>query len=347
MKDALGWSDADLTTYVSSKDVVDSGLVKRRVLLGGYQAQLEETIDDLLADFASAEKAAVGLGLPLKPRAIYVCKTNIVEGNANKRDDPKRPFAQREAPPILIWRYLVHEKGIAPASIAIYTSALKFDKDYPPPGDFMQFKGGDTDYANFVSGGYRHVIFNLGLQEGWDDPDCYFAYIDKSMQSTVQVEQIIGRVLRQPNAEHFEDDLLNAANFYVRVDKKTIFADIVAEVDRRIGGELPEVQISSYDPKKKNKPVPYTPKVRKEVPHVWRDPSAAKDPINNVIMKLVDFRHLADANVQGKGARALVQVQIGTSKHPVWDWVEREHGNAVSARWIFQTAVRRAVPPST
>ena len=71
---------------------------------------------------------------------------------------------------------------------------MKFDKDYPPPADFVHFKGGDADYANFVAGDYRHIIFNLGLQEGWDDPECYFAYIDKSMQSNIQVEQVIGRV---------------------------------------------------------------------------------------------------------------------------------------------------------
>lgn len=38
------------------------------------------------------------------------------------------------------------------------------------------------------------MIFNLSLQEGWDDPLVYFAYIDKSMESTIQVEQIIGRL---------------------------------------------------------------------------------------------------------------------------------------------------------
>ena len=174
------------------------------------------------------------------PKAIYVCKTNIVEGNANQRDDPKRPFPQRQAPPILIWRYLVEEKGVDPATIAVYTSALKFDnKEYPAPGEFVHFKGGDNDYANFIAGDYRHIIFNLGLQEGWDDPNCYFAYIDKSMQSNIQVEQIIGRVLRQPNAQHYEDERLNSANFYVRVDEKTIFADLVKDVSKRLG-ELPE-----------------------------------------------------------------------------------------------------------
>jgi len=344
LKEALSWEDTHLTTYVSSSDVVDAGLVKRRLVLGGYQAQMEETIDDLLSDVVATDKAASDLGLSLTPKAIYVCRTNIVEGNANQRDDPKRPFAQRQAPPILIWRYLVHEKGIDPAKICVYTSALRFDKEFPAPSDFVHFKGGDNDYSNFVSGGYRHVIFNLGLQEGWDDPECYFAYIDKSMQSTVQVEQVIGRVLRQPNVRHYEDELLNAAHFYVRVDSKTVFADIVNDVNRRLGGELPDIQISSYDPKKKNKPVPYLPMVTKEVPHIWRDPSAAMAPIEAVIKGLVDFQGDAGPNVQGGGAKALVQQQVGKAASPEWEWVERDHGNSVSARWIFQTAVRRQFP---
>ncbi len=345
LRDALGWNDNDLTTYVASKDVVDAGLVKRQVLLGGYAAPMEETIDDLLADMAKADEAVDHLGVGMTPKAIYVCRTNIVEGNANQTDDPKRPFDQREAPPIVIWRYLVDEKGIDPGEIAVYTSALKFDKTYPAHPDFIQFKGGDADYANFVGGNFRHIIFNLGLQEGWDDPEVYFAYVDKSMQSTIQVEQIIGRVLRQPNAEHYEDELLNTANFYVRVDAKGVFAELVKNVGERLGDELPEVHISSYDPKQKNKPVPYPPSEPREVPHVWRDPSAARDPIAKVIKDdLMDFRGDKSANVRGAGAKALVQQRIGEGQDAEVEWVERDHSNPVSARWIFQTAVRRQFP---
>jgi type III restriction enzyme len=344
LKHDLSWTDASLTTYVNSADVVDAGLVKRQVLLGGYQAQMTETIDDLLADMADAYKAVTALGLSLTPKAIYVCRTNIVEGNALKQDDPKRPFFQREAPPILIWNYLVSEKGVDPATIAVYTSALKFDKDHPPPPDFVHFKGGDADYANFVAGDYRHIIFNLGLQEGWDDPECYFAYIDKSMQSNVQVEQVIGRVLRQPGAQHIEAEILNTAHFYVRVDARGVFADIVSEVSKRLGGELPEVQFTSYDPKKKNKPVPAAPRESLQVPHVYRDPSAALQPIDEIIKRLIDFSRDSGPNVRGGGAKALVQQRVGGSREAEVEWVERDHGNAVLARWVFQTAVRRQFP---
>jgi type III restriction enzyme len=344
LKHYLSWTDGDLTTYVKSADVVDAGLVKRQVLLGGYQAQMSETIDDLLADMAEAYKAVTALGLSLTPKAIYVCRTNIVEGNALKQDDPRRPFAQREAPPILIWNYLVNEKGVDPATIAVYTSALKFDKDYPPPADFVHFKGGDADYANFVAGDYRHIIFNLGLQEGWDDPECYFAYIDKSMQSNIQVEQVIGRALRQPKAQHVEAEVLNTAHFYVRVDAKGVFGDIVKEVGKRLGGELPEVQFTAYDPKKKNRPVPQAPTDALRVLHVYRDPSAALQPIDDIIKRLIDFRNDSGENIRGGGAKALVQQRVGRGEEADVEWVERDHGNAVLARWVFQTAVRRQFP---
>lgn len=63
---------------------------------------------------------------------------------------------------------------------------LKFDKKAPPPPEFILLSGGDADYKAFQAGHYRHVIFNLTLQEGWDDPECYLAYIDKDMGSRVQ-----------------------------------------------------------------------------------------------------------------------------------------------------------------
>ncbi len=344
LKDSLGWEDTDLTTYVASKDVVEAGLVKRQVLLGGYQAQMEETIDDLLAQMQITHEAVESLGLSLKPKAIYVCRTNIVEGDSYRQDDPKRPFEYRQAPPILIWRHLV-ERNVAPASIAVYTSALKFDKNYPPPADFVHFKGGDADYANFVAGEFRHIIFNLGLQEGWDDPEVYFAYIDKSMHSNIQVEQVIGRVLRQPDAQHYEAEELNNANFYVRIDAKGVFADIVRGVSDRIAADLPEITISAYDPKKRTRPVPYAPKKKRTVPHVWRDPSAARDEIDRVIEEdLLDFRNGTPENIQGMGARALVQQRVGEPSSGEVEWVEREHANKVSARWVFQTAVRRQFP---
>jgi len=119
----------------------------------------------------------------------------------------------------------------------------------------------------------------------------------------------------------------------------------VKEVGVRLAGELPEIQISAYDPRQRNLPVPYVPKEAREVPHVVRDPSAALVPIGKLINDdLMDFRGDTTDKVQGIGAKALVQQQVGEASDSDFEWVEREHSNAVSARWIFQTAVRRQFP---
>src|SRR5207244_1185018 len=137
-------------------------------------------------------------------------------------EDSKRSFVQRQARPILIWRHLVEEAGIDPAKIAVY-SQLQFTKDNPPPVGFNLFGGADRDYDRFIGGNYQHVIFNLSLQEGWDDPYCAFAYIDKEMASARQITQVTGRVLRQPNARHYADPILNTAHFYIRSDERGVF----------------------------------------------------------------------------------------------------------------------------
>ncbi len=131
---------------------------------------MEEAIDSLIADLQDAEKEAARVRPSRRPKAIYVCKTNIVEGEQPaKRTIRSSRFVQRRSPPILIWRYLVEHCGVEPAEIAVYCS-LKFDKDFPLPEDFQLFKGGDKDYDRVLDGDFQHVIFNLSLQEGWDDP---------------------------------------------------------------------------------------------------------------------------------------------------------------------------------
>ncbi len=243
-----GWNKKELVTSVDAKAVAESGLVKSCVQLSGYEAPMEETIDSLISDMRDAERDASAYGVGA-PKSIYVCKTNIVEGDSTRMDDPRQPFLQRRSPPILIWRHLTERCKVDPAEIAVYCS-LKTHKNYPLPDNFELFKGGEKDYAAFSAGDFRHVIFNLSLQEGWDDPLCYFAYIDKSMESSIQVEQIIGRVLRQPGATHYPAERLNTAHVYIRVDKRGVFSDVLQKVNKKLESDAPGVKIIETKPGK-------------------------------------------------------------------------------------------------
>jgi len=139
-------------------------------------------------------------------------------------------------------------------------------------------------------------------------------------------------------------EILNTAHFYIRVDAKGVSTEFVKEVGKRLGGELPEVQFTSCDPKKKNRPSQRRPQEALQVPHVYRDPSAALHPIEDIVKQLIGFRGDTGQNVCGAGAGALVWQRIGSDPEAEVEWVERDHGNAVLARWVFQTAVRRQFP---
>lgn len=337
-----GRTDDWLVTQVDPKAVAASGLIKSTVVLGGYRAPMEETVSAMLQDMAEAEQDARVAGLAEAPKAIYVSNTNIVEGNAFQRDDPNRPFAQRQAPPILIWRHLVEHHGIDPDRIAVYCN-LDFKKSYPPPSEFHLFKGGDDDYAAFIAGDYQHIIFNLGLQEGWDDPYCYFAYIDKGMESRVQIEQIVGRLLRQPEATHYPAERLNTAHFYVRVDKNEAFNAVLTEVSTKLASDAPDIRLIRKSPEK-SAPIRLSPKGDYTVPETAYHTEEASREIGNILNGLSDYRQDDGRNTLSDGERLVVSRQLGEKGNTIGEWEHFGHSGTVSARWLFQREVRNRFP---
>jgi len=337
-----GWTDSDLVTRVDASAVADSGLVKARVLMAGYEAPMEETVASLLDDLADATAASTALTLDWQPKAIYVCKTNIVEGDAFRRDDPKQPFTSREAPPILIWRYLVNECGIDPDEIAVYC-ALKITREFPAPVEFRLFAGGERDYDQFIAGNYRHIIFNKGLQEGWDDPAVYFAYVDKSMESDVAVEQLVGRLLRQPDGQHLPAERLNSAHMYVRLDRRNTFRDVVDGVTAKLGAEAPGIQLI-VTPPERPKPAALPVRIERSINTTGLDTRHAVEPVRKLITHLTDYRHDEGTNIHAKGGRVFVQRNVGDQTEPDFEWEEFEHTNLVSVRWLFQREIRRRYP---
>lgn len=337
------YKDEDLITPVKSSTVVASGLVKGMVSLDGLNAPMEETISEMLSDMQEAEDDAKAEGLNFTPKAIYVCNTNILAHDASQTDDPKQPFDQRQAPPILIWRYLTEQCGVPAEEIAIYAD-LKTHKDFPLPPDFTLFSGGERDYEDFVSGDYRHIIFNKTLQEGWDDPSVYFAYVDRTMDSSVQITQVVGRVLRQPGATHYAADRLNTAHFYVRVDRNDSFAQVVEEVRRGLGGDAPEVRIL-MSPPGTEEPENLTVKQSRTVPRTAIDNVPTVAPVEKVLAKVHDYSN-DGLNTRGKGRRRTVQQAIGMGETVDSEWVDFEQSNRVNARWVFRREVARRYRPA-
>ncbi len=76
----------------------------------------------------------------------------------------------------------------------------------------------------------RYIITINALKEGWDCPFAYILATIANRHSVVDVEQIVGRVLRQPYARRHHHDLLN--NSYVLASS----GDFISTLDKIVAG---------------------------------------------------------------------------------------------------------------
>lgn len=207
-----------VTTTVETRHVVENELIKSVIKVTDYDNPEEFIIQDMVRQYQDIESLTLRSDLAIQPKCIYVSTTN-------ETGDHKHPFHQRKARPIFIWRVLVEKAGIDANTVGVYCS-LK-GNDFPE--NFHLIK----KFEDLQRGNFKHIIFNLGLQEGWDDPEVYFAYIDKTLRSPREITQIIGRVLRQPHAKKTSYEVLNSAHFCVScpTDKfRAVIEGIRAEI---------------------------------------------------------------------------------------------------------------------
>ncbi|MGJ7565258.1 DEAD/DEAH box helicase family protein [Variovorax sp. GB1R11] len=344
LKDGDPDADAWMTTLVDSQKVVDAELVKNAIHFDGTTAPMETCLDSLMERRGIIQKEITNRGLRIKPKAIYVCKTNITDDG--QPDDPAKPFNLRQAPPIRIWRYLVESKGIDPASIAIY-SDLKFTEGTKPDA-VVHFSKGDDDFDKFHEGDFEHIIFNLSLQEGWDDPECYLAYIDKSMGSSTQVQQVIGRVLRQPHATHYDSEVLNAAHFFLRVDRKSVFTQALDLVKAKLDQEGAPIAISSSF-SGGNSPGAIEVLPRDDLPSALHSIYVLKEEAMLVVDQLLNqFPTFAEGGADAIGtaesASAIIKVSDKAGSATAPEWTEGGNTNPVRLRWLLSLAVRSSAP---
>jgi type III restriction enzyme len=183
---------------VSTKDVVEKGLLKTTLEVVDFNSGTEESLEGALAALSAVEDAAKEEGASVEPRAIYVVE----------QSNPRRGSTE-EPRPVIIWRYL-RSQGVPADEIAVYTDTKEL------PSEAVR-----VNSLAHLHSRYRHIIFNQSLQEGWDDPEAYVCYFDGITRSVLRVRQIVGRVLRQPSGGTYESERLNTATLIIQTPTET------------------------------------------------------------------------------------------------------------------------------
>jgi type III restriction enzyme len=222
---------------VRTRDVVEAELLKTTIDLIDYNSGTEESLDGTIEALRQLDEAATAEGAAVTPRAIYVVeKSNLPKGVP---DDP---------PPVVIWRHL-RARGIPTDEIAVYTDT----KELPEGAERVSSLSG-------LHARYRHIIFNQSLQEGWDDPEAYVCYFDGVTKSFTRIRQIVGRVLRQPLAQHHSAELLNTATLILNTPTSaydTVVGELRAEM--RLYASEDEPDIPFIKVKTRKEPLPPVP----------------------------------------------------------------------------------------
>lgn len=201
---------------VRTAEVVAAELLKTTVEVLDFQSGTEESLDGALDALERVQLAADDEGASVTPRAIYVVE----------KSNPPRGSVE-VARPVVIWQYLV-SRGVPPESIAIYTDTRDVPKDAQKIASLSQLAPRHT-----------HIIFNQALQEGWDDPEAYVCYFDGETGSFLRIRQIVGRVLRQPDASRYTSEELNTATLILNTPTDA-YEQVVADLRRELRLYAPE-----------------------------------------------------------------------------------------------------------
>ncbi len=203
------------TVTVPTPEVVEAGLLKTRL----YFVDCNTTRQDALKE---ANDKWTDLSQKLKPFNEWPVMCCIVNSTPAGLE---------------VWQTLTQDLQVDPRRVALHLANVsKHLPDANPNVPWTQMI--DTHKAkkspeNLRGEEYTHIIWNLSLREGWDEPWAYVAYLDGSAKSATDISQKIGRFLRQPNAAPFDDGDLNSAYFYFNVPDEEF-----ASVLRATQGEL-------------------------------------------------------------------------------------------------------------
>ncbi len=176
---------SNIISYVSANELKNENMVKLPVIVYKRNTPKDVFLDAIQLQYNLEQKAIEEektTGRYIRPIVLFQAETNIKDKKENRNTFDK------------IKQQLIDKYKIEKERIAIKIS----DKD--------ELSGIDLFSRDCP---IRFIITVNALKEGWD---CSFAYILASLAnktSKTDVEQIIGRILRQPESRKCNDKLLN------------------------------------------------------------------------------------------------------------------------------------------
>ncbi|MEX2524902.1 MAG: DEAD/DEAH box helicase family protein [Gammaproteobacteria bacterium] len=191
---------------------------------------LERTPSNVLHSVSAAElKAEEMIKLPIRLETEpdwQQCLTDAIARRSelqNLADSERRQGASYLRPVVLI-QAEARRSGVETLDVERVKQELI--DNHRIPGDEIVVATGEERGLEKIDSDYREgiadpdcpvkfVITQRALAEGWDCPAAYILVSMASLQSATAVEQLLGRILRQPQARHRQAEALNQSYAFV------------------------------------------------------------------------------------------------------------------------------------
>lgn len=181
--------NSNVLVKVTADELNKEEMIKFPVMLGEVSNSPEKTIDLAVQKRAALEEIAISEAGYIRPIALYQAENINLEFNVE-----------------FVKKYLIEGAKVPENEIAIAT------------GNKHELNGKNLYSRNCH---IRHIITVQALKEGWD---CPFASVFCSLSNThspKDAEQLLGRVLRMPQAKRKKSAELNKAYAFFRVNSWT------------------------------------------------------------------------------------------------------------------------------
>ena len=313
------------TVAVPTKEVVEAGLLKERLYLVDCNVAQEDAI-----------KASNDKWKELVSKLEPYGKTPIACFIVNNTERG-----------VTIGEELLNQ-GVPPQKIAVHLNRAR---------EVMAERGGISAYLidtysgkrsedrspeSLAVAGYTHIIWNLTLREGWDEPLAYVAYIDDKGKSLTDMVQKIGRFVRQPNAEPFSDPDLNSAYFYFNVSDDE-FQDLVRDIQKEM--ETEGYEVVSFN---SGKTPPQSRTVEVKNPKVLMNMGPWFGPSMKDLDEILLY-HISPFDEEALKAKGSIKTTVFDMKEQKEDTGRRKtisiDGNDLITPWELLTARLRSIDP--
>ena len=184
---------SNLLVDVSGVDLKNEEMIKLPVNIRTFNnAEWQYTLNEAHAELERLDAEAVALqqseGRYLRPIAVV-----RVERTGAEQRDGRRIHAED------VREHLTHNLGVPPEAVAVQSSSRR------------ELDGVDLR-SEFTP--VRWIITQAALMEGWDCPFAYLLVVLDNIQAKRAITQLVGRVMRQPDARRTGRPALNQCYVY-------------------------------------------------------------------------------------------------------------------------------------